>query len=135
LLPLLPLYPLSPLLHLSHFSSPLLCFLLLPRPPPPTLFPYTTLFRSLPVEPHRRGARRRTAGGRGRLGSPAGDRRRLRRVLRPAALDRRRRPLRARWARERRLAGGAAVRVLAVQAVEPRRVPGRVRRRGPLAGG
>src|SRR5207244_12460577 len=42
--------PLS--LH-SSVSPPLLFFLRLRRAPPPTLFPYTTLFRSAPAAPAR----------------------------------------------------------------------------------
>src|SRR5205823_13651853 len=46
----------------SHPHINLLLFSLLLRPPPrPTLFPYTTLFRSLPLRGHRRRDDRRLA--------------------------------------------------------------------------
>src|SRR5699024_12280783 len=79
LLPLRPVYSDRSHLHLHHSLS--LFVSLVPRPPRPTLFPYTTLFRSQPlasgndVHPpgHPRGCpRTRRFGRRRRLPPPPG---------------------------------------------------------------
>src|SRR5437773_12532561 len=46
---------------LPHFFLPFFFFLMIRRPPRSTLFPYTTLFRSISVRPDR-GARRQPQG-------------------------------------------------------------------------
>src|SRR5699024_12406151 len=56
---LLPSLPLTPLIH-SFF------FLMIPRPPRSTLFPYTTLFRSRPQRPAPPCGRRRSPPPHGR---------------------------------------------------------------------
>src|SRR6266568_2139404 len=107
-------------------------FLMIRRPPRSTLFPYTTLFRSLPA-PARRGVRElRVLGDRAAARGPGGSRGPGGRLLQP--------PRRGRG----RQAGWAQVAVLHVvlrrrrvlRALQRRGVPrpqARLRRRGPPA--